>query len=75
MISMGHPKKQKIRTQVATGFECSAVDPDGETLTSMIKEEEQRHQQILQGLADVDKAKVVSHADLVYFSNRLKNYN
>lgn len=73
MISMGHPKKQKIITQAATGFERSSVDPDGETLTSMIKEEEQRHQQILQGLADVDKDKVVSHADLVYFANRLKN--
>ena len=69
---MGHPKKQKIRTQVTTGFECSAVDPDEETLTSMIKEEEQRHQQILQGLADVDKDKVVSHSDLVYHANRLK---
>lgn len=33
-------------------------------LTSLIKKAEQRHQRVLQGLADVDTGRVVSHFDI-----------
>lgn len=41
-------------------------------LTSLIEEAEQRHQRILQGLADVDAGGVVNHADMLAFITRLK---
>ncbi|MBA0160546.1 MULTISPECIES: CopG family transcriptional regulator [Pectobacterium] len=41
-------------------------------LTSLIEEAEQRHQRILQGLADVDAGRVVNHADMQAFITRLK---
>ncbi|MBP2846532.1 CopG family transcriptional regulator [Dickeya oryzae] len=40
-------------------------------LTSLI-EAEQRHQRILQGLADVDVGRAVNHADMQAFIARLK---
>jgi len=43
-----------------------------EALTAMVKQREHRHQQILKGLADVDTGRVVSHADVVEFANKLK---
>ncbi len=69
MIIMGPTKKQKIKTHIATVFERSEVDPDRD---SMFEKRELRHQRILQGLTDVDKANVVSHTDLVCSTNRLK---
>ncbi|MFP9461939.1 CopG family transcriptional regulator [Pectobacterium brasiliense] len=41
-------------------------------LTSLIEEAEQRHQRILQGLADVDAGRVVNHSDMQVFIARLK---
>ncbi|PLY38163.1 CopG family transcriptional regulator [Pectobacterium carotovorum] len=41
-------------------------------LTSLIEEAEQRHQRILQGLADVDAGRVVNHSDMQAFITRLK---
>ncbi|WP_315708605.1 CopG family transcriptional regulator [Brenneria uluponensis] len=41
-------------------------------LTSLIEEAEQRHQRVLQGLADVDARRVVNHADMQAFIARLK---
>ncbi|NKI76054.1 CopG family transcriptional regulator [Dickeya sp. CFBP 2040] len=40
-------------------------------LTSLI-EAEQRHQRVLQGLADVDAGRAVNHADMQAFIARLK---
>ncbi|PXB02871.1 MULTISPECIES: CopG family transcriptional regulator [Pectobacterium] len=41
-------------------------------LTSVIEEAEQRHQRVLQGLADVDAGRVVNHFDMQMFIARLK---
>ncbi|AFI88586.1 CopG family transcriptional regulator [Pectobacterium parmentieri] len=41
-------------------------------LTSLIEKAEQRHQRVLQGLADVDAGRVVNHADMQAFITRLK---
>lgn len=41
-------------------------------LTSLIDEAEQRHQRVLQGLADVDLGRVVNHFDMQVFIARLK---
>ncbi|AYG99892.1 CopG family transcriptional regulator [Pectobacterium parmentieri] len=41
-------------------------------LTSLIKKAEQRHQRVLQGLADVDAARVVNRSDMQAFIARLK---
>ncbi|WJV63012.1 CopG family transcriptional regulator [Pectobacteriaceae bacterium CE70] len=41
-------------------------------LTSLIEKAEQRHQRVLQGLADVDAGRVVNHADMQAFIARLK---
>lgn len=41
-------------------------------LTSLIEEAEQRHQRILQGLADVDAGRVVNRSDMQAFIARLK---
>ncbi|KML71909.1 hypothetical protein [Pectobacterium carotovorum] len=41
-------------------------------LTSLIEEAEQRHQRVLQGLADVDAGRVVNHSDMQAFITRLK---
>lgn len=41
-------------------------------LTSLIEEAEQRHQRVLQGLADVDVGRVVNYADMQAFITRLK---
>ncbi|WP_121575755.1 CopG family transcriptional regulator [Brenneria alni] len=42
-------------------------------VTSLIEEEEeQRHQRVLRGLADVDAGRVVNHADMQAFIARLK---
>ncbi|GKV78028.1 hypothetical protein PEC106568_32010 [Pectobacterium carotovorum subsp. carotovorum] len=41
-------------------------------LTSLIEEAEQRHQRVLQGLADVDAGRVVNHFDMQMFIARLK---
>ncbi|WP_437214789.1 CopG family transcriptional regulator [Pectobacterium sp. LFLA-215] len=41
-------------------------------LTFLIEEAEQRHQRILQGLADVDAGRVVNYADMQAFITRLK---
>ncbi|WP_081926251.1 CopG family transcriptional regulator [Pectobacterium betavasculorum] len=43
-----------------------------EALTSLIEEAEQRHQRVLQGLADVDTGHVVNHFDMQMFIARLK---
>lgn len=40
-------------------------------LTSLI-EAKQRHQRVLQGLADVDAGRVVNHSDMQAFITRLK---
>lgn len=44
-----------------------------EALRAIVKKTQRHHQQILQGLADVDAGRVVDHADMVDFANRLKN--
>ncbi|CQI89152.1 CopG family transcriptional regulator [Yersinia rohdei] len=44
-----------------------------EALRAIVKTTERHHQQILQGLADVDGGRVMNHADMVDFANRLKN--
>jgi len=44
-----------------------------EALRAMVKKTQRHHQQILKGLADVDGGRVVDHADMVDFANRLKN--
>ncbi|MBE5203299.1 CopG family transcriptional regulator [Pectobacterium quasiaquaticum] len=41
-------------------------------LTSLIEEAEQRHQRVLQGLADVDAGRVVNQFDMQAFIARLK---
>lgn len=41
-------------------------------VTSLIEEAEQRHQRILQGLADVDAGRVVNRSDMRAFITRLK---
>ncbi|AUG98353.1 CopG family transcriptional regulator [Prodigiosinella confusarubida] len=41
-------------------------------LTSLIEKAEQRHQRVLQGLADVDAGRVVNPADMQAFIVRLK---
>lgn len=43
-----------------------------EPLREIVKKTERHHQQILQGLADVDTGRVVEHADMVDFANQLK---
>ena len=45
----------------------------GEALRAIVKKTQRQHQQILQGLADIDAGRVVNHADMVDFANRLKN--
>ena len=66
---MGPTKKQKIKTHIATVFKRSEIDSDRD---SMFEKRELRHQRIIKGLADVDKAKVVSHTYLVCLANKLK---
>ena len=44
-----------------------------EALRAIVKKTQRQHQQILQGLADIDAGRVVNHADMVDFANRLKN--
>ncbi len=44
-----------------------------EALRALVKKMQRHHQQILQGLTDVDTGRVVDHADVVDFANRLKN--
>ncbi|WP_409309164.1 CopG family transcriptional regulator [Pectobacterium sp. B1J-3] len=41
-------------------------------LTFLIEEAKQRHQRVLQGLADVDAGRVVNHSDMQAFITRLK---
>ncbi|MBG0749442.1 CopG family transcriptional regulator [Pectobacterium carotovorum] len=41
-------------------------------LTALMEEAEQRHQRVLQGLADVDAGRVVNHSDMQVFIARLK---
>lgn len=44
-----------------------------EALRAIVKKTERHHQQILQGLADVDAGRAVNHADMLDFASRLKN--
>jgi len=44
-----------------------------EALREIVKKTERHHQQIQQGLADVDAGRVVDHGEMVNFANRLKN--
>ncbi|CRG50307.1 TPA: CopG family ribbon-helix-helix protein [Yersinia enterocolitica] len=69
----------QIPSELAAAVENLAIELDRskswvikEALTAMIEERERRHQQILKGLADVDAGRVVSHADVVDFANKLK---
>lgn len=80
---MGQLAKQTISAQIsaelAAAVENLAIELDRskswvikEVLTAMIEERERRHQQILKGLADVDAGRVVSHAYVVDFADKLK---
>lgn len=42
-------------------------------LAAIIEQEENRHQMILQGLADVDEGRVVEQADVLKWVNSLKS--
>lgn len=83
MILIGQSAKQTISAQIpaelAAAVENLAIELDRskswvikEALTAMIEERERRHQRILKGLADVDTGRVVSHADVIDFANKLK---
>lgn len=84
VILMGSHTKQTISAQIpvelALAVENLAIELDRskswiikEALLSMLAERERRHQNVLTGLADVDAGRVVSHSDMVDFTNRLKN--
>lgn len=44
-----------------------------QALAAIIEQEENRHQMILQGLADVDKGRVVEQADVLKWVNSLNS--
>lgn len=46
-----------------------------EGLIGLLERRELRHQAILAGLADVDAGRVISHADVVNFVDRIKHSN
>ncbi|MEI7311019.1 ribbon-helix-helix domain-containing protein [Pectobacterium carotovorum] len=80
---MGQFAKQTISAQIlaelAVAVESLAIELDRskswvikEALTAMIEGRARRYQQILKGLADVDAGRVVSHADVIDFANKLK---
>lgn len=80
---MGSPAKQTISAQIpvelAAAVEDLAKELDRskswvikEALTSMLEARERRHQMVLAGLADVDEGRIVSHADMLDFTARLK---
>ncbi len=83
VIPMGSSAKQTISAQIpvelALAVENLAVELDRskswiikEALLSMLAERERRHQSVLEGLADVDAGRVMSHSDMVDFAERLK---
>lgn len=80
---MGSSAKQTISAQIpvelALAVENLAIELDRskswiikEALLSMLAERERRHQNVQAGLADVDAGRVVAHAGMVDFANRLK---
>ncbi|EHJ5407591.1 ribbon-helix-helix protein, CopG family [Salmonella enterica subsp. enterica serovar Wedding] len=83
VIPVDFSAKQTISAQVpvelALAVESLAAELDRskswvikEALLSMLAERERRHQSVQAGLADVDAGRVVSHSDMVDFTNRLK---
>lgn len=44
-----------------------------QALAAIIEQEENRHQMILQGLADVDTGRIVEHADVLKWVNSLNS--
>lgn len=81
---MGQHRKQTLSIQLPTALaseaEKLAMELDKSTswvveeaLRALVKKTQQHHQQILQGLADVDAGRVVDHGEVVNFANRLKN--
>ncbi|WP_261109953.1 transcriptional regulator [Serratia quinivorans] len=64
---MSSPEKQTIRAQIPVEFTDAAEELAIEMDSSI-----RRHQQVLTGLADVDKGRKVSRADMLDFIARLK---
>ncbi|CAI1852692.1 putative plasmid-related protein [Serratia proteamaculans] len=80
---MGSPAKQTISAQIPVELAAAVEDLANEldrskswvikeALTSMLEARERRHQRVLAGLADVDEGRIVSHADMLDFTARLK---
>lgn len=64
---MGSPAKQTLSAQISVELAVAVED-----LTNEFYSSKRRHQQVLAGLADVDEGRVVSHADMLDFTARLK---
>lgn len=79
---MGTQAKQTISAQIpaelARAVENLAIELDRskswiikEALIALLAERERRHQDVLEGLADVDAGRIVNRADMNQFISRL----
>jgi predicted transcriptional regulator len=64
---MSSSAKQTISAQISLELAVAVED-----LTNEFYSSKRQHQQVLAGLADVDEGRVVSHADMLDFTARLK---
>lgn len=67
---MYSPAKQVISAQMLVELAAAVED-----MANELDRSKRRHQRVMAGLADVDEGRIVSHADMLDFTVRLKEQN